>query len=167
MPQGPAARSNIDTTAHGLPPVLTPGPGSPTVIIGFMPAWRGMPLAAVAALQSAKTAADTAIQTAVAAAAAAAGTPGAPAALAAEQTLKGATLSAMSSAITGASAGADIHMCAVPSPVPPHGPGVDITGSATVSINFLPAGRMGDTILEAIGPPNTITKGEPTVIIGG
>ena len=41
MPQGPAARSNIDTTAHGLPPVLTPGPGSPNVIIGFMPAWRG------------------------------------------------------------------------------------------------------------------------------
>ncbi len=167
MPTGPAARANIDTTAHGLPPVLTPGPGSPTVIIGFMMAWRGMPLAAVAALQAAKTAADTAIQTAVAATAAAAGTPGAPAALAAEQAVKGAALASMSSAITGASGGADIHMCAVPSPVPPHGPGVDITGSATVSINMLPAGRMGDTILEAIGPPNTITKGEPTVIIGG
>jgi len=167
MPQGPAARATIDTTAHGLPPTLMPGPGSPTVIIGMMPAWRGMPLAAVAALQSAKTAADTAIQTAVVATAAAAGTPGAPAALAAEQAAKTAALSAMSSAITGASAGADIHTCAVPSPVPPHGPGVDITGSATVQINMLPAGRMGDTILEAIGPPNSITKGEVTVIIGG
>jgi uncharacterized Zn-binding protein involved in type VI secretion len=167
MPGKPAARANIDTNAHGLPPVLTPGPGSPNVLIGFMPAWRGIPLAAVAALQSAKTTADMAIQTAVAATAAAAGTPGAPAALAAEQAVKGAALAAMSSAISGAaSTGADIHMCTVPSPVPPHGPGVDITGSATVQINMLPAGRMGDTILEAIGPPNSITKGETTVLIG-
>jgi len=167
MPQGPAARATIDTNAHAIPPILTPGPGSLNVKIGFFPAWRGIPLAAVAALQAAKTVADTAIQVAVAATAAAAGTPGAPAAIAAEQAAKAAALSAMSSAITGASAGADIHMCAVPSPVPPHGPGVDITGSATVMINMLPAGRMGDTILEAIGPPNTITKGEVTVIIGG
>ena len=165
MPTGPAARANIDTTAHGLPPVLTPGPGSPNVLIGFMMAWRGIPLAAVAALQSAKAAADTAIATAQAATTAAAGTPGAPAAYAAEQATKTAALASMSSAITGS--GADIHMCAVPSPVPPHGPGVVITGSATVSVNFLPASRMGDTILEAIGPPNTITKGETTVIIGG
>ncbi|HUF05716.1 MAG TPA: hypothetical protein VMM38_16260 [Aridibacter sp.] len=167
MPTGPAARANIDMTAHPLPPMLTPGPGSFNTLIGFMPAWRGIPLAAVAALQAAKTAADTAIKTAEAATAAAAGTPGAPAALAAEQAAKTAALSAMSGAITGAAAGADIHMCAVPTPVPPHGPGVDITGSATVMINFLPAGRMGDTILEAIGPPNSITKGEFTVIIGG
>ncbi|HQX56585.1 MAG TPA: hypothetical protein PLP07_11705 [Pyrinomonadaceae bacterium] len=163
----PAARALVDTTAHPLPPMLSPGPGSPTVLIGFAPAWRGIPLAAVAALQSAKASADAAIQTAVAATAAAAGTPGAPAAVAAEQATKAAALAAMSSAITGAAAGADIHMCAVPLPVPPHGPGVDITGSATVMINNLPAGRMGDTILEAIGPPNSITKGEMTVIIGG
>ena len=79
-----------------------------------------------------------------------------------------AALAAMSSAISGAAAsGADIHICAVPSPVPPHGPGVDITGSATVNMNFLPAGRLGDTLLEAIGPPNTIVSGEMTVIIGG
>lgn len=167
MPTGPAARALRDTTAHGLPPTLTPGPGSPNVLIGFAPAWRGIPLAAVAALQSAKAAADIAIQTAVAATAAAAGTPGAPAAAAAEQTAKAAALASMSSAITSAAAGADIHTCAVPSPVPPHGPGVDITGSATVMINNLPAGRMGDTILEAIGPPNSITSGETTVIIGG
>jgi hypothetical protein len=30
----------------------------------------------------------------------------------------------------------------------------------------MPAARMGDTILEAIGPPNKIVMGEPTVIIG-
>ena len=166
MPTGPAARIT-DTVAHPLPPLLAPGPGSPDVMIGFLPAWRGMPLAAVAALMAAKTASDTAIQAAEAATLAAAGTPGAPAALAAEQTLKSASLSSMSSAITGASGGADIHTCATPAPVPPHGPGVVISGSATVMINNLPACRLGDTILEAIGPPNTITMGEPTVIIGG
>jgi hypothetical protein len=167
MPQGPAARTT-DNVVHPLPPLLTPGPGSLNVLIGFLPAWRGIPLAAVAAIQAAKTAADTAIQTAVAATAAAAGTPGAPAAYAAEQAAKTAALASMSSAITGAAAGgSDIHMCATPSPVPPHGPGVVIDGSATVMINNLPACRLGDTILEAIGPPNKIAKGEPTVIIGG
>lgn len=98
---------------------------------------------------------------------AAAGTPGAPAAYAAEQATKAACLASMSSAITSAAAGADIHMCSTPTPVPPHGPGVVITPSTTVLINFLPAARMGDTILEAIGPTNTIAKGEPTVLIGG
>ena len=47
MPTGPAARIT-DNVAHPLPPVLTPGPGSPTVLIGFLPAWRGLPLAAPA-----------------------------------------------------------------------------------------------------------------------
>jgi uncharacterized Zn-binding protein involved in type VI secretion len=166
MPTGPAARIT-DNVAHPLPPVLSPGPGSPNVLIGSLPAWRGVPLAAVAALQTAKTSADTAVQAAVSATAAAAGTPGAPAAYAAEQAVKASALSAMTGAITGAATGADIHSCATPSPVPPHGPGVVITGSATVLINNLPACRMGDTLLEAVGPPNTITKGEMTVIIGG
>lgn len=167
MPQGPAARIT-DNVVHPLPPVLTPGPGSLNVLIGFLPAWRGIPLAAAAALQAAKQTADIAIQTAVTATAAAAGTPGAPAAYAAEQATKAAALASMSSAISGAAAsGADIHACVTPSPVPPHGPGVVIDGSATVQINFLPACRLGDTILEAIGPPNKIVKGEMTVIIGG
>lgn len=166
MPTGPAARIT-DNVIHPLPPVLTPGPGSTNVFIGFLPAWRGIPLAAVAALQSAKTAADTAINAAMAATAAAAGTPGLPAAKAAEEATKAAALSTMSSAITSASAGADIHACTTPLPIPPHGPGVVIDGSATVMINNLPACRLGDTILEAIGPPNKIAKGEFTVIIGG
>lgn len=167
MPQGPAARTS-DNVTHPLPPLLAPGPGAPTVLIGAMPAWRGIPLAAVAALQAAKTAADTAIRIAEAATAAAAGTPGAPAAYAAEQTVKGTALAAMSAAINGAAAaGADIHMCTTPSPVPPHGPGVVIDGSATVTIMNMPACRMGDTVLEAIGPPNKIARGCPTVIIGG
>ena len=147
--------------------MLTPGPGSLNVVIGFLPAWRGMPLAAVAALKAAKQVADTAIQTAEAATAAAAGTPGAPAAKAAEEAAKAAALSTMSSAVTSAAAGADIHACTTPLPIPPHGPGVDISGSATVMINNLPAGRQGDEILEAIGPPNRIAMGCFTVVIGG
>jgi uncharacterized Zn-binding protein involved in type VI secretion len=73
----------------------------------------------------------------------------------------------MSSAITSAAGGADIHTCTTPLPVPPHGPGVVITASATVMVNNLPAARMGDTILEAIGPPNKIVKGQMNVLIGG
>ena len=165
MPTGPAARIT-DSVAHPLPPVLMPGPGCPTVLIGFLPAWRGIPLAAVAGLQAAKMTADIAIQAAMATTAAAVG-PALPIAYAAEQAVKASALASMSSAISAASAGADIHACMTPSPVPPHGPGVVITPSATVMIGMLPAARMGDTILEPIGPPNTIVKGEPTVIIGG
>ena len=173
MPTGPAARVT-DNVVHPLPPVLTPGPGSANVIIGFLPAWRGIPLAAAAALQAAHTAAQTTINTAVAATAAAAGTPGAPAAYAAEQTAKSTALARMSSMISGLtsmpspSGGMpDTHACTTPLPVPPHGPGVVIDGSATVMINGLPACRLGDTVLEAVGPPNKIVKGEFTVIIGG
>ena len=162
----PAARIT-DNVAHPLPPVLTPGPGSPNVLVGFLPQWRGMPLAAVAALQSAKSTADAAVKTAETASAAAAGTPGAPAAKVAEEAAKAAALSTMSSAISAASGGADIHMCATPLPIPPHGPGVVIPGSATVMVNNLPAARMGDTILEALGPPNKIVKGQMNVMIGG
>ncbi|MBV9763683.1 MAG: PAAR domain-containing protein [Acidobacteriaceae bacterium] len=166
MPQGPAARVT-DLVAHPLPPMLSPGPGSPNVLIGFLPPWRGVLAAAAAALQAAKQVSDAVIQTAEAATAAAAGTPGAPAAYAAEQATKAACLAQMGSMISSAAAGADIHMCTTPLPVPPHGPGVVIDGSATVLINNLPACRLGDTVLEAIGPPNKIAKGEPTVIIGG
>ncbi|MDH3494900.1 MAG: PAAR domain-containing protein [Acidobacteriota bacterium] len=167
MPTGPAARTT-DNVVHPLPPVLTVGPGSTNVFIGFLPAWRGIPLAAAAGLQAAKATADTAIKSAEAATLAAAGTPGAPAAYAAEQAAKSAALASMSSMITSlAASGADIHTCTTPTPVPPHGPGVVIDGSATVMINFLPACRLGDTVLEAIGPPNKIVKGEFTVIIGG
>ena len=165
MPTGPAARIT-DNVMHPLPPVLTPGPGSMNVLIGILPAWRGIPAAAAAALQAAKQSADIAIQTAVAATLAAAGTPGAPAAYAAEQAAKTAALSAMQRD-NQRLAGRDIHTCATPSPVPPHGPGVVIDGSQTVLINNIPACRMGDTIIEALGPPNKIVKGEMTVIIGG
>ena len=166
MPQGPAARVS-DNVIHPLPPVLTPGPGSMNVFIGFLPAWRGIPLAAAAALQAAKQVSDVAIQAAESATLAAAGTPGAPAAYAAEQAAKSAALASLGSTISSMGGMSDIHMCTTPSPVPPHGPGVVIDGSATVLINNMPACRMGDTIIEPLGPPNKIAKGEMTVIIGG
>jgi uncharacterized Zn-binding protein involved in type VI secretion len=166
MPTGPAARIT-DNVAHPLPPVLTPGPGSSNVIIGFLLAWRGVPAAAAAALQAAKQVSDAAIKTAEAATLAAAGTPGAPAAKAAEETAKATAAASMGSMVSSMAGGADIHACATPLPIPPHGPGVVIDGSKTVLINNLPACRLGDTILEPVGPPNKIVKGEMTVIIGG
>ncbi len=159
----PAARIT-DNVAHPLPPVLTGGPTAITVIIGFLPAWRGIGGAAAAAIQSANQSATIAIKAAEATTAAAVG-PAAPIAYAAEQALKASLLASVSSMITGS--GTDIHACLTPSPVPPHGPGVVTTPSATVMIANMPAARMGDTITEAIGPPNTIVKGEMTVIIGG
>jgi uncharacterized Zn-binding protein involved in type VI secretion len=152
---------------HPAPPVLTPGPGSFNVFIGKLPAWRGVPAAAAAAIQAAKKVSDTAIQAAQAATAAAAGTPGAPAAVAAEQATKASAAASMGSMISGAAGGADIHVCATPLPVPPHGPGVIVDGSQTVLINNLPACRQGDTIVEAVGPPNKVAMGLLTVLIGG
>lgn len=166
MPKGPAARIT-DPVAHPLPPILQPGPGSFNVMIGSLPAWRGVSAAAAAAIQAAKAVSDTAIQVAEAATLAAAGTPGAPAALTAEQAVKTGAAASMGSMISGAAGGADIHVCATPLPIPPHGPGVVVDGSQTVLINKLAACRAGDTIVEALGPPNVIAMGLPTVIIGG
>lgn len=166
MPKGPAARI-MDPVMHPLPPVLQPGPGSPTVLIGKLPAWRGVGGAAAASIQSAKATSDATLKAAEAATLAAMGTPGAPAAKAAEETAKATAAASMGSMISGAAGGADIHVCATPLPLPPHGPGVVVDGSTTVFINKLPACRVGDTIVEAIGPPNKIAMGCPTVIIGG
>lgn len=158
----PAARIT-DPVAHPLPPILTGGPTAITVIIGYLPAWRGIGGGAASAITSASQAARTSIEAAEATTKAATG-PAAPIALAAEQLLKTTLLAANSAMIMGS--GTDIHVCATPSPVPPHGPGVVTTPSTTVMIANMPAARMGDTITEAIGPPNKITKGEPTVMIG-
>ena len=176
----PAARIT-DAVVH-VPPALTGGPPALTVIIGMLPAWKGIPLAAAPGLVSAQQTSESAIKVAEnialaaqAAAVAAAGTPGAPVAVAAAtaarfaaEALKTSSAIAMSATIAAAAAGgASTHICATPWPLPPHGPGVVINGSATVSIENSPACRMGDTIVEAIGPPNKIAMGCPTVIIGG
>jgi uncharacterized Zn-binding protein involved in type VI secretion len=165
MPGRPAARI-LDLVAHPLPGMLTPGPGSFNTIIGGKLAWRGIGGAGAAAIQAAKTVSDTAIKAAEAATLAAAGTPGLPAAKAAEETVKATAATTMGSMITSAAGGADIHACLTPLPIPPHGPGVVVDGSQTVLINNLPACRQGDTVIEAVGPPDKIVLGEQTVLIG-
>lgn len=167
MPTGPAARLG-DPVAHPTPPLLTGGTGSPNVVIGGKPAWRGLPAAAAAGILAAKQAADLTVQTAQAATAAASGTPAYPAAKTAEETAKATAAASMSATITSAGGGADLHICTTPPlPPPPHGPGVVTDGSATVLINNFTACRAGDTITEAFGPPNKIALGQLNVIIGG
>jgi len=61
---------------------------------------------------------------------------------------------------------ADVHVCPLVTGVVPHVGGMVAKGSLTVFIDKLPAARQGDQIVEA-GPPNTITTGLPTVVIGG
>ena len=162
----PEAARLADPVSHPTPPILVNGPASPDVFIGYKKAWRGVLAAVAAGLQVAKQGVDHAIQTAEAATLAAAGTPGAPAAKAAEEATKATCATTMGAAISAAAAGADIHQCTTPLPTPPHGPGVVIDGSPTVIINNLPACRKGDSLLEAVGPPDKISSGEPSVLIG-
>lgn len=62
-------------------------------------------------------------------------------------------------------AAADLHNCPLVTGTVPHVGGVVQPGSVTVFINSLPAARQGDMIVES-GPPNTISMGCPTVLIG-
>ncbi len=71
--------------------------------------------------------------------------------------------SAAMSAIAGVT---DVHICPVPCPIPPHGPGVVTKGSKSVLINNLPAVRKGDKVFEACGGEDPIAMGEMTVLIG-
>jgi uncharacterized Zn-binding protein involved in type VI secretion len=74
-----------------------------------------------------------------------------------------AAATAAMSAMTGVS---DIHICPIPCPVPPHGPGFVTKGSKTVFINGLPAARKGDKVFEACGGSVAIQMGCTTVLIG-
>lgn len=60
---------------------------------------------------------------------------------------------------------ADFTPCPQVTGTVPHVGGVAQPGEPTVLIGGMPAAVMGDTIVES-GPPNSITMGEPTVIIG-
>ena len=168
MPEGPAARVG-DPVSHAAPTVLGPALGSTDVMIGYKGAWRGVGAAAAAAILEAKEASDKAIKAAEdeTEAAAAISTDKEEAAKEKEDKLKDAEAAAMGSMIAGAAGLADQHVCTTVLPIPPHGAGVVVDGSQTVFINDLPACREGDTIVEAIGPPNLISMGESTVIIGG
>jgi uncharacterized Zn-binding protein involved in type VI secretion len=161
MPTGFAARVN-DPTAHGDP--LNPGPGSTDVLIGSLPAWRGIGAAQLAALMAAISDGAKAIAKASAAAAAAKGTAAAPAA---DANLVKTAAEAVKNVVGAiAASGADMHRCSVIKLLVPDGPGVVTTGSQTVLINNLPACRVGDTIQE-LTSVNLIAGGCTSVIIGG
>jgi uncharacterized Zn-binding protein involved in type VI secretion len=161
MPK-PAARLG-DSTAHGAP--LGGGTGSLNVLIGNRPAWRAIPIAAAPGLSAAKQTSKITLQSLKAARIAASGTPGAPAAIAAEQAGIAAAAASMGAMISGLGGMSDISICPVPLPVPPHGPGVVTNGSPTVLVNNMPLARLGDTIVEALGPPNKIVSGATSVMV--
>lgn len=62
-------------------------------------------------------------------------------------------------------ASSDLHICPLANGTVPHVGGMVQMGSTTVLINNLPAARLGDMISES-GPPNTISMGCATVLIG-
>ncbi|MFQ5806163.1 MAG: PAAR domain-containing protein [Phycisphaerae bacterium] len=212
-----AARTN-DPSSHGKP--LNPGPGSLDVQIGNQPAWRALPAAIGAALESLSntmnsfmtspvmTPANAAAKLAQAsqgmielgAQSAAEGKPNVVATAASQVATLNATnvgltttwttasaapggqpaanqaytegikaaAAAGASAVVAAMAGlADMHICPIPVPIPPHGPGFVTKGSSTVLINNLPASRMNDKVMEACGGADPIAMGQPMVDIGG
>jgi len=59
----------------------------------------------------------------------------------------------------------DMHTCPLVTGTVPHVGGVVAVGSTTVLINNMPAARQGDVIVES-GPPNTISMGCTTVMVG-
>ncbi len=59
----------------------------------------------------------------------------------------------------------DFHTCPLFDGKSPHGGGLVSVGCPKVLINNVPAAKMGDMVMEAAGPPNPITAGEPTVLI--
>jgi len=213
----PAARTS-DPTTHAATP-LAPGPGSPDVKIGYMPAWRALPAGMGAGIESASNAMNdfmtaasldpvstplklTEIFTALSqdtGSAAGKGAPGAPGGAATAQTtlisanvaltatyttaaavpggepaartvytegIKAAAATAVSAAMSGMAGVADMHICPLPVPIPPHGPGMVTKGSKSVFINKLPACRQGDKVFEAAGGEDPIAMGCPTVLIG-
>lgn len=212
----PAARVT-DMTSHGTP--LTPGPGSLTVMIGFMPAWRALPAGIGGGLEAASQKMDQFMQKPVmtpadatpllaqisadlvqagadaagegnpAGVGAAAGGTGAlngtNAALTATWTtasavpggqpaantaytegIKAAAATAASSLFAAVAGMTDSHICPIPCPIPPHGPGVVTQASESVLIDNLPAVRLGDEVVEACGGSDPIALGCMTVLIG-
>ncbi|MEP0846985.1 MAG: PAAR domain-containing protein [Phycisphaerae bacterium] len=91
----------------------------------------------------------------------------APASTAYTQGLHAAVAAAAGAVMTAIAGSADVHTCPVPSPAPPHGPGVVTRGSATVRVNGLPAVREGDKVFEACGGADAIATGCVSVMVGG
>jgi len=80
--------------------------------------------------------------------------------------IKAAAAAAASAAFSAVAGLTDMHMCPIPCPIPPHGPGVVTQGAKDVVINNLPACRMNDKVVEACGGSAPITKAALNTIIG-
>jgi uncharacterized Zn-binding protein involved in type VI secretion len=80
--------------------------------------------------------------------------------------IKAAAAAFASAAMSAMGGITDMHVCPIPCPIPPHGPGVVTKGSKSVVINNLPACRQGDKVMEACGGSDPIAMGCPTVLIG-
>jgi uncharacterized Zn-binding protein involved in type VI secretion len=81
--------------------------------------------------------------------------------------IKAAAATAASATLSAMAGVADMHICPIPTPIPPHGPGYVTKGSSTVVIDSLPAARQGDQVMEACGGADPISLGCMTVDIGG
>ncbi len=80
--------------------------------------------------------------------------------------IKAVTAAATSAVMMSMAGLSDMHICPIPVPIPPHGPGYVTMGSTGVIIGNLAAARQGDQVYEACGGPDPITMGCPTVMIG-
>ncbi|MGB3191277.1 MAG: PAAR domain-containing protein [Limnoraphis sp.] len=149
----PAARLG-DMTAHGT--LLKPGLGSPNVMIGGKPAWRGLNPAAAAQLASLMPQNMKSIDPLTT-------TTDTNESILSSEDLN--QLSKNQSKLLKIMGTTDQTLCEMPV-APPHANGVVINGSSTVLINGLPACRQGDLIQETTSV-NTIILGCPTVFIGG
>lgn len=156
----PAAARVTDITIHGTPYV--PGTGSPTVLVGNLPALRAMSPAAVAGFLA--LLAKIAVNLEIMKGAITAGN--APVAAKAAKDLKDDATAAIN--MIGTMDKIVCPMLLVKIGGPPNGPGVIIGGSTTVQINGLPAARVTDQIREVMALDNNqVAVGLPTVQIGG
>ncbi len=60
----------------------------------------------------------------------------------------------------------DMHACPMLTGPVPHVGGPILKGSCTVLVGMVPQARISD-MLTCVGPPDTIVKGCPTVLVGG
>lgn len=60
----------------------------------------------------------------------------------------------------------DMHVCPMTTGPVPHVGGPIIKGSVTVLVGSMMQARVGDPVT-CVGPPDTIVKGCPTVLVGG
>jgi uncharacterized Zn-binding protein involved in type VI secretion len=184
MPAWRALPSSVGTAVEGITnsmdsfmktPVMTPANAAVNVaqisaclvMGGVVAAAAGVPTAADMASAQATVinSTNTALTTAWTSASAVPG--GQPAANNAyTEGIKAVAATAAIATMTAIGALADMHVCPVPVPIPPHGPGMVTQGSSSVFINKLPAARQGDKVMEACGGADPITMGCATVDIG-